>query len=170
MSRSSLCQSACVGPVRDHNQRQHEPWRKTAYHFPTYSRAYSGCTGAHDAHDPRRNLERDAIRLHRDSRAQRAAYVHDHLETRVPELNRTRCECVMLNLAYLVVGVVVIEVVFTTRHGTVLGRPCIQTRHSGGTGLWSHFRRRLHRPQHGCRHRVNRSQPALAASEIGEML
>ena len=67
----------------------------------------------HDAHDPRRHSERDAIRLHRDRRTQRA-------QSSFQVISRTRLSLtliapivnvVMLNLAYLVVGVVVVEAV-----------------------------------------------------------
>ena len=74
---------------------------------------------------------------------------------------------VMLNLAYLVVGVVVVEVVFVypgmgqylVDHVTKRDVPVVQA-----CGL--DLRRRLYRPEHGCRRDGDPGQSAFEAPEV----
>ena len=75
---------------------------------------------------------------------------------------------VALNLAYLIVGVVVVEVVFVYPGiGQLMVELRLGARHPGGPGLRPHLRRHLHPAQSSCRHPLHRHQSAPAASAIG---
>ena len=71
---------------------------------------------------------------------------------------------IALNLAYLIVGVVVVEVVFVYPGiGQLMVDAVVQARPAGGAGLRPDLRRDLHPAQSRRRHRRDRHQPAAAA-------
>ena len=119
----------------------------------------------HDAHDPRRDPQRHAVGLYRDGRAEGPAPFDVIRKHALPNAIAPIINVVMLNLAYLVVGVVVVEVIFVyPGMGQYHGRPRHQARRAGGAGLRPGLRRRLHHPQHHRRHRGDRRQSAAQAS------
>ena len=74
---------------------------------------------------------------------------------------------VVLNLAYLVVGVVVVEVVFVyPGMGQLMVDARRQARRAGGPGLRADLRRHLRPAQPDRRHPVDHRQPAAAAPEV----
>jgi peptide/nickel transport system permease protein len=74
---------------------------------------------------------------------------------------------VMLNLAYLVVGVVVVEVVFVyPGMGQYLVDARDQARRAGGAGLRPDLRRGLYRAEPCGRYRLDPRQPAAEAPEM----
>jgi ABC-type dipeptide/oligopeptide/nickel transport system permease component len=70
------------------------------------------CFWPHDAHDARGDPERHAVGLYRDRRTQGPVAPSHHLRHAFPNALAPIVNVVMLNLAYLVVGVVVVEVIF----------------------------------------------------------
>ena len=74
---------------------------------------------------------------------------------------------VALNLAYLITGVVLVEVVFVYPGiGQLLVDAVVETRLPDRAGVLSHLRCDLHSAQPCSRCRIDLDQPAFAASEV----
>jgi peptide/nickel transport system permease protein len=117
--------------------------------------ADAGRAGAHDAHDARGDPQRHAVGLYRDGRTQGPLGFRDHLRKHaLPNAIAPIINVVMLNLAFLVVGVVVVEVIFVypgmgqylVDHVAKRDVPVVQA-------CRPDLRHRLHRPEHDRRHR-----------------
>ena len=75
---------------------------------------------------------------------------------------------VVLNLAYLVVGVIVVEVVFVyPGMGQLMVDGVDQARRAAGPGLRADLRGHLRRPQPARRHPLDPRQPPAAAPPLG---
>ena len=130
MLQSSLSLCAYGGRHRlHHHQRQHEPWREIAHNLALPIAVLTLVVLAHMMRMTRAailNVMQSAYIETAELKGLRMFTIiwkHAFPNSIAPIVN-----VVMLNLAYLVVGVVVIEVVFTyPGMGQYLGRPRFQT-------------------------------------------
>ena len=106
--------------------------------------------------------------LYRDGAPQGPVAPHaSSCATPCPMPGRRSSPSIAFNLAYLVVGVVVVEVVFVYPGiGQLMVDAVSRARHAGGAGLRPDLRRHLYPPQSLRRHHLDHHQSAAAASAM----
>jgi hypothetical protein len=117
---------------------------------PAGNGADTGRAGPHDAHDACGHPQRHAVGLYRDGGTEGPVAPSEIIRKHAfPNAIAPIINVVMLNLAFLIVGVVVVEVIFVypgmgqylVDHVTKRDVPVVQA-------VRPDLRRRLHRPQH----------------------